>query len=67
MSTAVRSKLQTVVWKCSPTKYTDTCVGVLIKIYLLEKGKVKNQGTFEEIIKEEENFSSTTKNLENDK
>ena len=32
------------------------------KIYLLEKGKVKNQGTFEELINVNENFYSSTKN-----
>jgi len=35
------------------------------KIYSLEKGEIKNQGKFEELIKVNENFSFINKNEEN--
>ena len=37
-------------------------VKICDKIYLLEKGELKNQGTFNELIKIEENFNINTKN-----
>ena len=35
------------------------------KIYSLKQGEIKNQGTFEELIKVNENFSFINKNEEN--
>ena len=37
-------------------------VKICDKIFLLEKGELKNQGTFKELIKIDENYSINTKN-----